>query len=188
MSESPYQNKVLQHMPPDMIARLHLRRVELPARHEIEVPGEDIDNLIFLEEGIGSMTTAFENGVQVETSMFGYESIIGVSALMGVKHSLNRIFMQLAGYGYACSVQDAKAEFEKNGIFERLALRYVQAQLTLATQNAACNSTHTYEQRLARWLLICSDRAKRDSLDMAQEFLSEMLGSTRSTCRSPPRT
>jgi Mn-dependent DtxR family transcriptional regulator len=35
--------------------------------------------------------------------------------------------------------------------------------------------------RLARWLLICADRAKRNTLEMAQEFLSEMLGSTRST-------
>jgi CRP-like cAMP-binding protein len=181
MDKRAYQNKLLQNMPSEVIARLRLRRVELPARHPIEVPGKAIAQLIFLEEGIGSMTTAFENGVQVETSMFGYESIIGVSALMGVRHSLNRIFMQLGGYGYACSVQDGKAEFERNGIFQILALRYVQAQLTLATQNAACNSSHSYEQRLARWLLICSDRAKRDSLDLAQDFLSEMLGSTRST-------
>ncbi len=57
----------------------------------------------------------------------------------------------------------------------------MQAQLTISTQNAACNATHTYEQRLARWLLICSDRANLDTLPMAQEFVSEMLGSTRST-------
>ena len=29
------------------------------------------------------MTTCFENGAQVKTSMFGYESAIGVSTLMG---------------------------------------------------------------------------------------------------------
>lgn len=86
------------------------------------------------------MTTSFESGAQVETSMFGYESVIGVSALMGTKHSLNRIFMQLSGYGYACSVRSALEEFRRNGIFQHLALRYVQAQLTLSTQNAACNA------------------------------------------------
>ena len=66
-------------------------------------------------------------------------------------------------------------------MFQHLALRYVQVQLTLSTQNAACNAMHTYEQRLARWLLICCDRAKKQNLEMAQEFVSEMLGSTRST-------
>jgi Mn-dependent DtxR family transcriptional regulator len=36
-------------------------------------------------------------------------------------------------------------------------------------------------QRLARWLLICADRAHCETFKMSQEFLSEMLGSTRST-------
>ena len=40
---------------------------------------------------------------------------------------------------------------------------------------------HTYEQRLARWLLICCDRAKQTHLAMAQDFVAQMLGSTRST-------
>jgi len=181
MYTGPYINTLLQHMDAEVIARLQLRRIDLPLRFELETPGATINNLYFVEKGIGSMTTCFENGVQVETSMFGYESVVGVSALMGVKHSLNRIFMQLPGYGYVGPVQAAYAEFQRNGIFQKLTLRYVQAQLTLSTQNAACNTTHTYEQRLARWLLICSDRAKQNHLEMAQEFVSEMLGSTRST-------
>ena len=163
------------------IARLQLCRIEMPLRYEMEVPGEPIDNLFFIEEGIASMTTCFTNGMQVETSMFGYESVVGVSALMGAKQSLNRVFMQLAGSGYLSPIRAARAEFQRNGTLQKLALRYVQAQLTLSTQNAACNATHTYEQRLARWLLICADRARQDHLEMAQEFVSEMLGSTRST-------
>ena len=127
------------------------------------------------------MTTRFENGVQVETSMFGYESAIGISALMGTKHSLNAIVMLLAGYGYASPIRAARQEFRRAEIFQRIALRYVQAQLTLSTQNAACNAIHSHEQRLARWLLICCDRAKQNRLEMAQDFVSQMLGSTRST-------
>ena len=181
MATAPFNNTLLNHMGSDVITRLQLRRVELPLKFELEVPGEGINSIFFVEEGIGSMTTCFDNGMQVETSMFGYESAVGVSALMGTKHSLNRIFMQLAGYGYASPLRAAQAEFQRGEIFQKLALRYVQAQLTLSTQNAACNASHTYEQRLARWLLICADRAKKDHLEMAQEFVSEMLGSTRST-------
>ena len=176
-----FANSLLRHMDGDVLSRLQLRRVDLPVRMDLEVPGRRIENLFFLEKGIGSMTTLFENGIQVETSMFGYESVIGISALMGVRKSLNRIFMQLAGFGFACPLAAAEAEFSRNGIFQKLTLRYVQAQLTLSTQNAACNATHTYEQRLARWLLICADRAGEDKLEMAQEFVSQMLGSTRST-------
>lgn len=179
--EAEYKNSLLRHMDPDVIERLQLKRIELPSRYDIEKPGEPIQKLIFLEEGIASMTTAFQNGQQVETSMFGHESLVGFSALMGAKRSLNGIFMQLEGYGYLTELETARSEFQRGGIFQKLALRYVQAQLTISTQNAACNATHTYEQRLARWLLICSDRANLDYLPMAQEFVSEMLGSTRST-------
>ncbi len=168
-------------MSSEVIARLQLRKIELPLRFDLELPGDRIHSVFFIEEGIGSMTTCFDDGMQVETSMFGYESAVGVSALMGTKLSLNRIFMQLAGHGFASPVRAAQAEFQRGGIFQTLSLRYVQSQLTLSTQNAACNASHTYEQRLARWLLICADRAKHDNLEMAQEFVSQMLGSTRST-------
>jgi CRP-like cAMP-binding protein len=62
-----------------------------------------------------------------------------------------------------------------------LALRYVQAQLVQALQSAGCNATHSFEQRLARWLLICADRAGSETFKMSQQFLSDMLGNTRST-------
>ena len=181
MSTGPFKNIILQHLDATTISRLQLRPIQLPVLHVLERPGKSIGHIFFVEEGIASMTTAFENGVQVETSMFGYESVIGVSGLMGVRHSFNNIFMQLAGRGFASPLQAARAEFDRGGLFQRLTLRYVQAQLTLSTQNAACNATHTYEQRLARWLLICCDRAKQSHLEMAQEFVSQMLGSTRST-------
>ena len=181
MHAGPFKNTLLQHLDSETIKRLELKLVQLPLRHHLEVPGDGIRQIFFIEEGIGSMTTRFESGMQVETSMFGYESAIGISALMGTKHSLNAIFMQLAGYGYASPVRAARQEFERAGKFQELALRYVQAQLTLSTQNAACNAVHTHEQRLARWLLICCDRAKKDRLEMAQDFVSQMLGSTRST-------
>ena len=60
-------------------------------------------------------------------------------------------------------------------------LRYVQAQLVQAIQSAGCNARHHMEERLARWLLICADRVHRDHFRMSQEFLSDMIGSTRPT-------
>ena len=181
MPQEIFRNTLLQHLSSECIQRLNLRRVELALRQDLEVPGETIDKIFFVEEGIGSMTTVFRDGFEVEVSMFGYESAVGISALMGTKHSLNRVFMQLAGWGYACPVKAATEEFTRHGEFHRLALRYVQAQLTQATQSAACNVHHNHEQRFARWILICSDRARQDVLALSQEFLADMLGSARPT-------
>ena len=177
----PFKNAVLNALSPEVIARLHLRPVAFELEHEIEFPGNAIENLFFLEEGMASMTTTFKNGSQVEVGMFGYKSVIGVSALMGTKRSLNRVYTQIAGNGFASPVERARAEFALGGAFHRLALGYVQAQLVQVIQLAGCNASHSFEQRLARWLLICGDRAQCDTFHMSQEFLSSMLGSTRST-------
>ena len=69
------------------------------------------------------MTTIFDDGFEVEVGMFGYESAVGISALMGTKHSLNRVFMQLAGKGYSAPLEAAKEEFARHGDFHDLALR-----------------------------------------------------------------
>lgn len=181
MPPREFTNTLLKALPPDAIARLHLRPVTFELEHEIEFPGKPIDHIYFVEAGMASMTTTFRDGSQVEVGMFGYESIIGVSGLMGTKRALNRVYTQIEGHGYSSPLAAARAEFLRGGQFQSLALRYVQAQLVQAIQSAGCNATHSFEQRLARWLLICADRAHRDKFRMSQEFLSDMLGSTRST-------
>jgi len=181
MPDVKYANALLQSFDSELIERLHLKSVAFKVGHEIEFPGKPIKHLFFLEEGMASMTTTFKNGSEVEVGMFGYESVIGVSALMGTKQSLNRVYTQIAGWGYQCKIEAAKAEFDRCGPFQRLALRYVQAQLVQSTQSTGCNAEHTHEERLARWLLICADRVHRNQFKMSQEFLSHMLGSTRPT-------
>lgn len=113
--------------------------------------------------------------------MFGYESVVGVSALMGTKRSLNQIYMQIAGRGFSSPIESARKEFDQCGDFQRLCLRYVQMQLTQLAQSAGCGVKHSVDQRLARWLLITADRARSTELKFSQEFLASMLGSKRTS-------
>lgn len=176
-----FRNKILNHLDAEIIDRLGLHPIELERDREIEAPGETINNLIFLETGIGSMTTTFLDGSQVEVGMFGYESVMGASALIGTLRSLNRVYIQMEGHGYACRALVAKREFDRFGRFNELVLRYVQAQLIQASQSAGCNAKHEADQRLARWLLLYSDRAQSDTLPLKQEALADMLGTSRPT-------
>ena len=176
-----YQNTLLKTFDNELIARLRLTPVVFEVGHKIEQPGKPIRNLYFLDSGMASMTTIFPDGAEVEVGMFGYESVIGVSALMGTIQSLNHVYTQVAGTGYRCSYEAAAKEFNRFGVFTHLCLRYVQAQLVQASQSAGCASRHNYEQRLSRWLLITADRTHFETFKMSQEFLSHMLGSTRST-------
>ena len=188
MRTSGYKNTLLKALDGDVIERLRLQPVKFELKHEIENPGNPIDRVYFLEDGMASMTTTFKDGSQVEVGMFGYESVIGVSTLMGTKKSLNRVYTQIAGHGYSCHVEDARREFRLGGAFQSLALRYVQAQLVQAMQSAGCNAKHNIEQRLARWLLLCADRAHIDTFKISHEFLADMLGVRRPTVSTTARS
>jgi CRP-like cAMP-binding protein len=176
-----FKNKILQNLQPDVIQRLELREVKLEQNREVERPGEPIENLIFIESGIGSLTVTFKDGSQVEAGLFGYESVMGASALMGTKKSLNKVYMQASGEGYACRTTLAEREFARHERFHDLILRFVQAQLIQTMQSAGCNGTHDADQRLARWILLCHDRTQSDVLPLTHEFLSHMLGTRRTT-------
>lgn len=179
MPVNRFSNYLLQSLSPAILERLHLRPVQLEVGRVMEFPGDSIENLFFIEDGVGSMTATFMDGSEVEVGMFGCESVIGISALMGTKQSLNRIYMQLAGSGYISPIEAARTEFTRCEDFQRVALRYVQMQLIQATQTAACNARHNIEQRLARWLLLIEDRAGTSKLRISHQFLADMLGVTR---------
>ena len=178
---SAYRNTLLRLLPAESVARLRLVRVELPVEHEIEYPGKQIRHLFFLERGIASMTNTFLDGSQVEVALCGPESILGASYLLGTRRSLNRVYMQIAGYGYSTTSSLAAEEFILHGDFHRLVLRYTQAQFIQSSQTAGCNARHTVEQRLARWLLLCHDRLEHGQINLAQEFIADMLGNRRTS-------
>ena len=175
------QQYLLRAFSPETIARLHLQPVSFELNHEIEFPGRPIEHLFFVESGMASQTITFLDGDQVEVGMFGYESIIGVSALMGTRRSLNRVYTQVEGTGYSTTLASARREFDLCGEFHHLCLRYVQTQLVQAMQSAGCNAKHEIDQRLCRWLLLCADRVHAHTFRMPHEFLADMLGSTRPT-------
>jgi len=62
---SGYKNTLLKALDGAIIERLRLQPVKFELNHEIEFPGDPIDNLYFLEEGMASMTTTFKDESQV---------------------------------------------------------------------------------------------------------------------------
>ena len=176
MTGHTFKNFLLRRLDRDVIGRLDLHRLELPAQREIEYPGKRIGYLFFIEEGIASMTATFQDGFQLEIALAGSESVLGTSSMMGTRRSLNRVYMQVGGWGYSSPMDAATGEFKRGGHFHDMTLSYVQAQFIQSAQTAACNAHHTVEQRMARWLLLCSDRVGGNILPLSHEYMAAMLG------------
>ena len=71
---------------------------------------------------------------------------------------------------------DFLAECQNCGVFSRILQRFAYSRLTQVSQSAACYRFHPIAARLARWLLMTSDRMETDKFQITQEFLSNMLG------------
>lgn len=176
MAADGFRNLILKYLDPDAVERLHLRRAPLAQAQPLEKPGVPIREMFFIEEGLGSMTTCFADGAQVESGIFGLESAIGASALMGRSESANNIAVQIPGSAFITTITLAAQEFRRRERFHELVLRYVQSQVLQAAQAAGCNARHNVQQRLSRWLLACRDRVTSEVLPLTQEFLAIMLG------------
>jgi len=67
----------------------------------------------------------------------------------------------------------------RNGVFQDLVSRLIRHEQVLfaqSQQSAACNASHSVENRMCRWLLRMRDLAGSDDLTLTQEFLAQMLG------------
>ena len=64
----------------------------------------------------------------------------------------------------------------ERAFFHGLLLRFIEDLLNLSSQTAGCNRLHSVEHRIARWLLMASDRVGSDVLPLTQQRLAAMLG------------
>jgi CRP-like cAMP-binding protein len=159
----------------------HLLPLDLPSGKTLLDPGQEITYAYFLETGLASVVVAMANGNMVETGITGNDGVVGFSLLLGTRAMPTRTFMQIAGKGFKIKAQHLVDEFEKSGTLHKKINRYVQANLVLTGQTAACNRLHDIAERLARWLLMCHDRMESDTFSITHEFLGHMLGTPRST-------
>lgn len=177
----PTTNRILWELPPEEYECLspHLEPVRLLLGDVIYYPQDPINYIYFPNRGTVSVVATFADGGNVEIGMVGNEGMFGVNVVLGSVTTPYEAIVQLSGDGFRVPVDTIREAFKKGGSLHDLLLRYTQAFIIQIGQTAACNGTHPIERRLARWLLMCSDRAMRDELELTQEFISVMLGTRR---------
>ena len=176
-------NMLLASLPPAVFASLrpHLKPVELVHETVLFEAGDEIDRVFFPETGAISLVVGLASGEVIEAAMIGRDSMLGGSAALDGKISLNKAIVQIAGAGLALDVEHFRQAAKESEEFRTTLMRHEQVLFAQAQQSAACNITHKIEARLARWLLRCRDLTGGDTLHLTQEFVAEMLGVQRSS-------
>ena len=177
------RNLILSQLPPDEYAALakFLVPVELPLGKTLSEPNQPIEFVYFLENGLISTDVVTEKGEVVEIGVIGREGFSGLPALFDQPQMSHVVNMQGCGDGFRIRASVVRTEFLKGGTLQKLVHVFAYLQFVQITQSVLCNRMHEVEARLARWLLASSDRMESDFLHLTQEFLSQMLGVSRST-------
>jgi len=157
----------------------HLQPVELKLGAVVCEAGGLLKHAYFPQGSVLSLLTVLENGAAIETANIGREGAFGLFAAMYSRVSFNRCLVQLAGDMVRCPIALLEREFRDSEHVRNLFVSYSETLLSQVQQTVACNSMHTTEERMCRWLLMMHDRAQGKALPYTHEFLSHMLGANR---------
>jgi len=169
-------------MHPEDLALLspNLEKVTLARRQVLAVPGQPIEHVYFLEDGVASVVAASGDSTMTEVGIFGREGLSAISVLLGSDRSPHETFLQVDGTSALRIGADRfRAAIADSPRLKELLLRYVQTFLTQVAYSVASNAHSRIEVRLARWLLMCHDRIDGDEVHLTHEFMSMMVAAQR---------
>ena len=159
--------------------RFVTRRIE--AGEMIYEEGAPFTHAVFPHEGRLSLMAVMDSGRSVEKTSIGNEGFLGFALVLGGGNVISRPIVRVPGYASWLPITDldeAIAEFE---CVSQAMLRYAKALIVQLMESVACNSLHTSDQRVARWLLHALDSVPGNSLEVTQQAIAESLGFRRAT-------
>ena len=159
----------------------YLAPVSFEAGQLLSAPSVPVKQAYFMTSGVACTLTNMRNGMMVATRIVGREGFIGLPLLFASDAFPNAAtVVQIAGSALRIDARVLRQEMSKQGTLQWLMRRYAMAEMVVVIQAAACNGLHSITERLARWLLMTSDRVGTD-FRMTHETIAQLLGSRRAT-------
>jgi CRP-like cAMP-binding protein len=142
----------------------------------LQEPNKQVDYAYFPLSGICSVIAENLEGVQAETGLIGREGFVGVPIVLFAGSSPSQVMVQAEGRALRLSRTKLLSAIGKSPSLQATLLRFAHTFNVQVSQTAVANGHYTINQRLARWLLMCQDRADSHEFPMTHKFLSIMLG------------
>lgn len=166
-----------------------LESVESSAGEVLLDAGAMPNHVWFPETCVAGVIVATPAGRAVEVAKIGFEGMTGVPLLLGGERGNMTISVQIGGAARRMRSADFLSQVvePRNRIYAAF-LRYADAFCEGIAQLAACNSLHSIDERLARWILATQDRSPSRVMPLTQEFIASMLGIRRASVSTAAST
>jgi len=179
----PIRNRILTALRPaaqDFISKRVLTR-PFSAGEVIYEVGAPFTHAVFPHEGSLSLMAFMEDGRSVEKASIGLEGFLGFVLIMGGGSAISTSVARVPGHASWLSIEDLDEALAEFVCVRETMLRYAKALISQTMESVACNSLHSAEQRIARWLLHVHDRVQGDRFLLTQQAMAESLGLRRAT-------
>ncbi|HEX6259650.1 MAG TPA: Crp/Fnr family transcriptional regulator, partial [Woeseiaceae bacterium] len=134
-----------------------LEPVRLKFGEVLQEPGLPVRHVYFPVDCVICLVTTPEGP---EVGLVGYEGMLGISLALGMNVSSVRALVQASGTAMRMKAAHFIKAFSQCPALQRALYRHADAKLAVARQTVNCNRFHAVEARLARWLLMTSDRVR----------------------------
>ena len=166
------------------------RPLELQAGQVLCDLGQPLQQLVFPISGTLVLMAQVDEDSMIAVALIGSEGVLGAQALLwpslhpptqvdGAAESPNaavRAQVQTPGDAWQADSADLRRLLAGSGALRGLFARQLLGMLMTLATAAACAHFHQIGPRLARWLLLCQDRAGVDSFQLTQAQLAVLLG------------
>ena len=153
--------------------------VVLPAGETFARAGEPISTAFFPETGVISSVSWMTTGHQVTVALVGAEGVLGIGPIFRITHYPRSLVVLLKSAGYRLRADRVRHAFHESAVLRNVTLAHVGYLINEMASLAACSRVHSHRQRLARWLLMTTDKAQQSSLAITHEVLAQMDGGPR---------
>jgi len=172
------KNLILRQLPRGDYARLlpDLTLVTLQVGDHLYRSGEVIEYCYFPGNSLVSLVTHMNRGASIEVAVIGSDGMVGIPVLLGDDIAFEEAIVQVTGSALRLRSSVLKRLVQRaHSPLLTLLLLYTRVLMKQVIQTAACNRIHNERERLARWLLMCSDRLQSDELQLTPQFLLDVL-------------
>lgn len=151
-------------------------RIHLIAGEYLYESGAPIRFVYFPTGSFASLLASTDRTSRIEVALIGAEGMLGMSCVLEVATAPFNALVQGTGSAWRMEMPEFRRQLEARPALSYRLARYFYVQMLDLAQMVTCTRFHLLEPRLARWLLMMSDRAHSDRFDVTQMLIALTLG------------
>jgi CRP-like cAMP-binding protein len=153
-----------------------LHRVILRSGQILERTRQRPKDLHFPASAVTTVVARSRNGKRIELGMVGREGVIGSGVVLGYPSAVADTVVRFTGTAWSSDSGDGALPETSRRILTDHLLRSLQSFQLQCAETILFTGHATIEHRLARWLLLASDRCRSLTLPITQDAIAEALG------------